>query len=116
MRIADMADMDSHKAGKTTKVCRGWHYVDGYEANGSPDVLVRHVYHYGVLMAAITRVNGPVLSDGFHPYSVGIGSVSDQNGMNALLQRLGVPLRYRRNGGRARYVVWFGDQTLEGGE
>lgn len=117
MKIADMGNMDSHKAGRTVAVCRGWHYMDGYRWDGNEDFKFRYIYHYGSLMAVITRTEHEgVTCDGFVPQGVGHGSVSDQNGMNRIMQRLGVPMRYRRDGGDPRYEDWFGGQTYEGGE
>lgn len=102
MRIADMGDMGTHKAGKTVRVGK-WHYVDGVQPNGDPSVRLRYVYHYGTCMAVLITglIHGGEV--GFVPYTMGWGSVSDQNGMNAILRRAGVPLVYRRNGGEARY-------------
>lgn len=59
------------------------------------------VYHYNTLMLRFTidhkgRWDGnldTVQTD------LGRGSVSDQNGMNTLFKKLGIPLRYNRAGG-----------------
>lgn len=60
----------------------------------------RRIHHYGTLMGAFVQVHGSDVWE-FVPVSVGHGSVSDQHGMNKILNRTG--WNYRRNGGRARY-------------
>lgn len=102
MRIADMGNMATHKAGRSVRV-GNWHYVDGYEANGDESVTLRYVYHRGTCMGVLVGNVRTGAEVGFVSYTMGWGSVSDQNGMNAVLRRAGVPLVYRRNGGHARY-------------
>jgi len=60
----------------------------------------RRIYHYGTLMGSFVRRDTEGVWH-FVPVSVGHGSVSDQHGMNKILNRTG--WNYRRNGGRPRY-------------
>lgn len=61
---------------------------------------VRRIFHYDTLMCEFVGSE-----DGWWcgVLSVGIGSVSDQNGMNTLLRTLETSVRYYRDGGRPRY-------------
>lgn len=102
MRIADMGDMSTHRAGRTVR-CGNWHHIDGVEANGDPSVILRYVYHRGTCMGVLVADEAGWGRTEFVAYTMGWGSVSDQNGMNAILRRAGIPLVYRRNGGHARY-------------
>lgn len=103
MRIADMGDMGTHVAGRRVKI-GNWHYMDRIDGLDESRI-VRYVYHYGTCMGVLSAEAGRAgwgLVE-FHPWNMGWGSVSDQNGMNAILRRACVPLVYRRNGGVARY-------------
>ena len=61
----------------------------------------RTVFHYSTAMLSFD-IDANDKWDGnidTIDYSTGHGSVSDQNGMNRLFARLGMPLYYRRSGG-----------------
>ncbi len=101
--LVDCADK-AVRAGAWESVERGVH--------GMCDVR-RHVYHYetDMLSFVVKRTPGTVAEwDGnleTVDYSIGHGSVSDQNGMNKLFARLSMPLVYLRDGkgGGARVEV-----------
>lgn len=66
------------------------------------------VWHHDTMMLRATvgldgRVAHGLLSD-YH-LDVGHGSVSDQRGMNLILARVGLPLRYVRSRGEALYML-----------
>ena len=83
------------KDGKTVTV-GNWHYEDFSDL-----VDVRQVFHYSTLMGQFE--DSPEFGWTFEPISVGRGSVSDQNGMNAII---GGEWKYYRNGGDPRYVAY----------
>lgn len=59
------------------------------------------LWHYGTLMLSWRKTFDempPVMVN----YSIGHGSVSDQNGMNTAFRVLGFPYYYSRNGGNPR--------------
>lgn len=96
MRIHELADRKG-TAGKWCSVDRG---VRGW-CN-----VTRHIYHYETEMLSFV-VADDGLWDGDPDtvdYSIGHGSVSDQNGMNNLFARCAMNLVYRRDirGGGAR--------------
>ena len=83
------------KDGKTVTV-GNWHYEDFSDL-----VDVRQVFHYSTLMGQFE--DSPEFGWTFEPISVGRGSVSDQNGMNAII---GGEWRFHRSGGDPRYVAY----------
>lgn len=58
---------------------------------------VCHLYHYSTKMLS-WRDDYPIDEDVLD-YSIGWGSVSDQNGMNQAFRILGIPLYFSRKGG-----------------
>ncbi len=56
--------------------------------------ITRDVFHYSTRMLTFDVATGEVID-----YSLGNGSVSDQNGMNKLFRELGSSLYYSRRGG-----------------
>ncbi len=58
---------------------------------------VRRLWHYSTCMLTWNK-NNPNDPE-FLDYSLGWGSVSDQNGMNIAFRVLGIPLYYSRAGG-----------------
>lgn len=92
------AYMLADKAGRAGK----WRSYDTDKAvDGSPLPRRRHVLHYDTTMLTF-GVDDDGKWDGnldTVDYSTGHGSVSDQNGMNRLFARLGMPLYFKRAGG-----------------
>lgn len=70
---------------------------------------VRQVFHYKTLMGQFE--DSPEFGWTFEPISTGWGSVSDQNGMNAIM---GGEWVYYRNGGDPRYVAYDGVTVFRG--
>lgn len=101
MRIQDFGNMDQwHERRWFSAGSRGsWRCANGYTESGAR---LRTIYHYGSLMGTLYEYDG---AWHFSPFSVGHGSVSDQQGMNAILRAARSPFRYRRDakGGGARY-------------
>lgn len=67
----------------------------------SEEPMTRNIYHYSTLMLSF-KLDAEGQWDGnldTVDYSIGHGSVSDQNGMNTLFARLGMPYYYQRRGG-----------------
>lgn len=89
MRIRDLPDYDNRRAG-------AWRVMTDHYDNVSK----RRIYHYSTCMLTF---NPDDPSDEFVlDYSIGHGSKSDQQGMNQLFWKLGLPLYYARNGGYPR--------------
>lgn len=97
-RMVDCAD----------KACRRgpWRSLDVPDLTVSGRKIVRRsVYHYSTLMLSFTVTEdgdwdgSPVVT------STGHGSVSDQQGMNKLFARLGMPLYFSRKGGASVEVL-----------
>lgn len=123
MKLADIGDFVATpwRNGRV-KNCSSWRIVDScHNPNPTADDIrlhalsplggtargeIREVWHYGTHMGTfrLTKQNAWE----FTPISVGLGSVSDQRGMNKILANY--RWRYRRNGGVARYeylrLVW----------
>lgn len=100
VKIADIDPMVTEfDAGAGKRKVGNWSFVDFIDPDG---VDVRAVSHYNMTLVAFKRD----VSGRWHvyPISIGWGSVSDQNGVNALLAGSG--WRYRRDakGGGPRYV------------
>ena len=103
MRISQLVT-ESGKAGshRETGVPAWNSAVDTRESDGATRIMI---WHYDHLMFSVT-----IRKDGgytINHLSIGHGSVSDQGGMNIILEQLGIRLRYRRDerGGGPRYEV-----------
>jgi hypothetical protein len=96
MKIAQLSPVATKwQSGQVLKAGSGgaWSVVDDIDTLGSERRTIRH---YDTVMGEFVR-----LSDGewtMFPFSVGLGSKSDQDGMNTLLQSVDAGLRFFRNG------------------
>ncbi len=85
MRIIDMRpEVTPFSNGKRLHCGKAWHAHDYTELDND----YRDIYHYAVLMGRYGRISRDVNVDDqwvFTPISIGIGSVSDQGGMNQLM-------------------------------
>lgn len=88
MRIVDLAEKgkENRKAGNWSRTS------DVRESDGVRRVII---FHYSTPMLSYLETE-PVEVTG---YSLGHGSVSDQQGMNQLFNRLNLPYYYNRKGG-----------------
>ncbi len=66
---------------------------------------VRIVRHYDTSMCEFVAQNEEGTEWWCGVWTVGRGSVSDQNGMNQLLASVGSAVRYWRDGGKPRYAI-----------
>jgi hypothetical protein len=76
-------------------VASSWSSVDDVDPFGARR---RTISHYDTVMGEFIDVameSGPW---SFYPFSVGHGSVSDQNGMNTLFKSVNSEIRFHRNG------------------
>ena len=96
MKLADIGDLFTFGDSLRPRKVSTWSYWDTMDSDG----MARVVYHYGTEMGQFHYENSDSVWY-FVPTSVGWGSVSDQQGMNKILQNFG--WRYRRNGGNPRY-------------
>ena len=99
MKLADIGDLFTFGDSLRPRKVSTWSYWDTMDSDGS----VRIVYHYGTEMGRFENYHHGKHPDSWYfvPVSTGWGSVSDQQGMNKILQNFG--WRYRRNGGNPRY-------------
>lgn len=98
MRVRDLSPLVTDWQDGKTRVASTWESVDTVRRLGNDNVKCRQIFHYVTMM-------GEFVYDGtwvFVPCSTGWGSVSDQKGMNQILDGMGMV--YRRNGGNPRYV------------
>lgn len=98
MKITDLSPLVTPFAKGKTRKASSWSIVDSVDDMGA----VRALYHYTTLMAEYVH-NDDDGSWWLGVVSVGHGSVSDQKAMNQLLSAHGSPVRFKRNGGNARY-------------
>jgi len=71
---------------------------------------VRDIYHYTTRMGAFTDTeNGDWV---FRPVSVGVGSVSDAQGMNKIVGRYGWSMRRDQKGGGPRWLYNGSEQPI----
>lgn len=98
MKVADINPIHGvdWKEGQTRKAST-WTMVDSVHCHHLP---IREVFHYSTLMGRFVKVND---SWGFEPISIGWGSVSDQKGINQMVDGLG-GWYYSRKGG-AEYIA-----------
>lgn len=98
MRVAELSPIlgTAWSEGKTWKAST-WTAVDTIYCYHFP---CRDIYHYTTLLGRFIRIS---VSDGFgfEPISVGLGSVSDQKGINQIIR--GTGWWYKRAGG-AGYI------------
>lgn len=93
MKVRDLATVE-HQDGRTHRAS-SWSAEDTYD--------YRTIYHYTTPMLRIHQYP-PSWSDGVEMLSVGWGSVTDQQGVNQILQELGSTLIYVRKGGTPRIM------------
>lgn len=99
MKLADINPNTGHPFRVTTyKTVGNWSFQDFRDDEAF--MVGRMVFHHGTRMGEWYKMDGDETFS-FAPTSTGWGSVSDQQGMNRILQ--GTGWRFLRNGGRARY-------------
>lgn len=99
MKLEDINPNTGHPFRMSTdKRFGNWQVVDIRDDEAFMEV--RMVFHHGTRMGEWFRMDGDE-TFGFAPTSTGWGSVSDQQGMNRILQ--GTGWKFLRNGGVARY-------------
>jgi hypothetical protein len=74
-------------------VASSWRTVDDVDMFGDKR---RTVYHYDTVMGEFIELNEGQWS--LSPFTIGWGSVSDQNGMNTLFKSVDSAIRFYRNG------------------
>lgn len=102
MRIADLSPLVTEWRNGRTMTASSWRSVDDVDAWGD---CRRRVWHYETLMVEFVFMEDmEAWASG--AMSVGHGSVSDANGVNALWAATGSPFRMRRDakGGGPRVV------------
>lgn len=97
MKLADMNPMTGREfdAGTRCKV-GAWSFSDGFTADG---IAARYIWHYSTLMVSLER---DLLCPSVWyvvPWSLGHGSVSDQNGCNKAVRGAVGGWYYSRKGG-----------------
>ncbi len=98
MKVKDLSPFRlGWRNGKTRRVST-WESKDVVATLGGEPRECRQIWHYTTLMGEFYKMDGRWV---FVPCSVGWGSVSDQKGMNQILDGMG--MAYRRNGGNPRY-------------
>lgn len=107
MKIHDLSPMVTKF--HTNKVLRAssWRTVDRMDG----EFPVREIYHYETLMGEFVAHDDDETWF-FAPKTVGLGSVSDQNGMRILAESVGSTVRMKRDGGKARYVNTVSGRVL----
>ena len=123
MKLADMnpnTGLAHRKVGRSLKVST-WQIIDGVDE--ASKCTYRQIFHHSTLMGEwykfdAIEVTAPDEDDDFvieadtefhfAPMSTGWGSVSDQRGLNSMLQ--GTGWRFVRSGGVPRYVHENGRQ------
>lgn len=102
MRIEQLSPLVTPWKNGQTLSASSWHSVDYRDPRDG--ACLRRVWHYETLMVEFVTYGGPEWFA--NPMSVGLGSVSDQNGVNTLFAATSSPLRFRRDakGGGPRVV------------
>lgn len=103
MKLSDMHPTVTGWKHNKTYVVSTWSFKDDHDIDGNER---RIVTHHRTDMGEF--INSPVWGWIFEPWSVGHGSVSDQQGMNQILRG---EWTYLRNNKHPRYVA-YDDVTI----
>lgn len=103
MKVRDLSPLVTRFNATTTKrrvyKASTWQAVDYVDSDVfGKGIMVREIWHYSTHMGTFSSDGGAWK---FEPVSIGWGSVSDQKGMNQIME--GIGFRYVRKGG-ARYT------------